>query len=62
MVMPSLIATVLTSIGTPPASRTPFFTSWASFRKPKLHGIVSIHECAMPITGFLKSSSSNPIA
>ena len=62
IVTPSEMATVFSSIGTPPASRIPALTSSASRRKPRLQGIVSIHECATPTIGFLKSSSPSPIA
>ncbi len=48
---PSETATVLNSIGVPPAARTPRFTSTASFRWFRLHGIVSIHDVATPISG-----------
>ena len=62
MVMPSLIATVLNSIGVPPAARTPSLMRTASWRRLKLHGIVSVHVLAMPMMGFCRSSSVKPIA
>jgi hypothetical protein len=62
MVMPSLIATVLNSIGVPPARRTPRFTSSARARNPKLHGIVSVHVLATPTIGRFRAASSKPIA
>ena len=46
IVMPSEIAIVLSSIGVPPAARTPSLTFAASARWLKLHGIVSIQQCA----------------
>ena len=62
MVTPSLMATVLNSMGVPPAARTPAFTCSASSRRLKLHGIVSIHVLATPMIGFFRSSSVKPIA
>ena len=62
MVMPSLMATVLNSMGVPPASRTPRFTCSASARSVKLHGIVSVHVLAIPTMGFAMSASVRPIA
>ena len=62
MVMPSLIAIVLNSIGVPPAARTPRFTCSASARSPKLHGIVSVQVLATPTIGRPRSASLNPIA
>src|SRR5689334_22760522 len=60
MVTPSEIAIVLNSIGVPPASRTPRFTSSASSRWFRLHGIVSIHVVTTPMLGLARSSSVNP--
>lgn len=57
IVMPSEIAIVFSSIGVPPAARMPSFTLAASTRLLKLHGIVSIHECATPTIGFARSSA-----
>ena len=54
IVMPSEIATVLNSIGVPPAARTPSFTFSASARRWKLHGIVSVQVLAMPMIGRLQ--------
>ena len=54
IVMPSLMAMVLNSIGVPPASRTPRFTCSASSRRLKLHGIVSVQVLAMPTIGPLE--------
>ena len=62
MVMPSLIAIVLNSIGVPPASRTPRFTCSASARSVKLHGMVSVQVLAMPTMGRAMSRSVRPIA
>ncbi len=58
---PSETATVLNSIGVPPAARTPRFTSTASFRWFRLQGIVSIHDVATPISGRARSSSVKPV-
>ena len=62
MVMPSLMAIVLNSIGVPPARRTPCFTCSARRRRLKLQGIVSVQVLAMPMIGRAMSSSENPIA
>jgi hypothetical protein len=61
IVMPSEIATVLNSIGVPPAARTPSFTFSARRRRWKLQGIVSVQVFAMPTIGRWSASSSNPI-
>src|SRR5918998_361163 len=61
MVMPSEMATVLNSIGVPPAARIPSLTFAASARRPKLHGIVSVQVDATPMIGFESASLSNPI-
>src|SRR5712691_8825163 len=60
MVTPSEIEIVLNSSGVAPASRMPRLTSWASSRWLRLHGIVSIHVVATPISGFARSSSVKP--
>src|SRR6266568_8195344 len=57
---PSEIEIVLNSSGVPPASRMPSLTSCASSRWLRLHGIVSIHVVATPISGFARSSSVKP--
>src|SRR5437016_2417755 len=62
MVMPSLIAMVLNSMGVPPASRTPRFTCSARRRRLKLHGMVSVQVLAMPTIGRVRSASEKPIA
>src|ERR687886_667497 len=62
IVTPSEMAMVLSSIGVPPASRTPSLTRSARRRWLKLHGIVSIQVCATPTMGLLRSSSSKPMA
>ena len=49
---PSETAIVLNSIGVPPASRIPRFTSCASSRWFRLHGIVSIQVVATPMIGL----------
>ena len=61
IVMPSEIATVLNSMGVPPAARTPSFTRSASRRRWKLQGIVSVQVFAMPTIGRCSASSSKPI-
>ena len=55
-------ATVLNSIGVPPASRTPRLTSTARSRWLRLHGMVSIHVVPTPTIGFARSSSVKPVA
>ena len=62
MVTPSLMATVLISIGVPPARRTPSLTLPARRRRPKLQGIVSIQLWATPTMGRRRSSSPKPMA
>ena len=57
IVIPSETATVLNSIGVPPAARTPSFTRSARRRRWKLHGIVSVHVLAMPMIGRARSSA-----
>src|SRR5205814_1082658 len=61
MVMPSLIAMVLNSIGVPPASRTPRFTCSASRRRLKLHGMVSVQVLAMPTSGRARAAAPKRI-
>ena len=61
IVMPSEIATVLNSIGVPPAARMPSLTLAASARRPKLHGIVSVQVEATPMIGFESASASKPM-
>src|SRR6187200_1908036 len=58
IVTPSETATVLNSIGVPPAARTPSLTCSASPRRWKLQGIASVQVLAMPIVGLLSASSS----
>ncbi len=58
IVIPSEIATVLNSIGVPPAALIPSLTNLASARRWKLHGIVSIHVLAIPMIGLESASSS----
>jgi hypothetical protein len=58
MVIPSEIATVLNSIGVPPAARTPSLTRSASRRRWKLHGMVSVQVLAIPTIGRASASSS----
>src|SRR3954447_12764864 len=57
---PSETAIVLNSIGVPPARRMPSFTWRASTRWLRLHGIVSIHDVATPISGRARSASVKP--
>jgi hypothetical protein len=58
---PSETEIVLSSIGIPPASRTPRLTCTASSRWLRLHGIDSIHVVATPTSGRDRSSSVNPV-
>ena len=62
IVMPSVIEIVLTSMGVPPAARTPCITFSASFRWFQLQGIVPIQLWATPICGRARSSSEKPTA
>ncbi len=62
IVMPSEIATVLNSIGVPPAARTPSFTRSASRRRWKLQGIVSVQVLATPMIGPLQGLVVEPDA
>ena len=52
IVIPSEIATVLNSIGVPPAARTPSLIGLARSRRWKLHGIASVQVLATPIVGL----------
>ena len=61
IVMPSETATVLNSIGVPPAARTPSLTFSARRRRWKLHGITSVQVLAMPTIGRDSASSSKPM-
>ncbi len=56
--IPSEIATVLNSIGVPPAARTPSLIGPASARRWKLQGIASVQVLAIPIVGRESASSS----
>ncbi len=58
IVMPSETATVLNSIGVPPAALTPSLTFSARRRRWKLHGITSVQVLAMPTIGRERASSS----
>ena len=62
VVMASLMAMVLTSIGVPPAARMPVMTSCASSRWFQLHGMVPIQQCATPTCGRDRSASVKPTA
>ncbi len=61
IVIPSETATVLYSIGVPPAARTPSLTRSARRRRWKLHGIVSVQVFAIPTIGRASASASKPI-
>ena len=58
---PSETAIVLNSTGVPPASMIPRRTCRASSRWFQLHGIVSIHDVAIPTNGRESASSSIPM-
>ena len=60
--IPSDTATVLNSIGVPPAARTPSLTFADSRRRWKLHGITSIQVLATPTSGLARSASVRPMA
>ena len=62
VVMPSLMATVLTSSGVPPAARMPSITLAASSRWFQLQGMVPIQQWATPTCGRFRSSSLKPMA
>src|SRR5262245_27866490 len=57
---PSDTAIVLNSSGVPRARRMPSLTCRASTRWLRLHGIVSIHVVATPISGRARSASVKP--
>src|ERR1044071_3124242 len=57
-VTPSETATVLNSIGVPPAARTPSLMCAASARRWKLHGIASVQVLAIPIVGRLSGGGA----
>ena len=60
VVMASLMAMVLISIGVPPAARTPCITLAASCRWFQLQGMVPIWQWATPICDRARSSSVKP--
>ena len=60
--MPSETEIVPNCIGKPPASMTPLRDAFASRSSERLQGVISFHEEAIPICGFLKSSSFMPTA
>ncbi len=62
IVIPSEMAIELNSIGFAPAARMPAFTGTASSRRPKLHGMVSVHTLETPTKGLSMSSAFNPMA
>ena len=53
--IPSVTEIVLSSIGNPPAARTPCFTFSASFWWFQLHGVISIQQWATPTSGRARS-------
>src|SRR5436305_5565880 len=62
MDMPSLTVMVPKIWGTPPPTRTPSLTFSAKRLICELHGVISLHVLATPISGLLKSSSVKPTA
>ena len=62
LAMPSDMVMVLKISDLPPASSAPAADSSASWLMCMLHGVRLLHVDAMPIWGFLKSSSVNPTA
>ena len=60
MAMPSLMEMVFTSIGVPPATRTPAITCCASSRWLRLQGIVPIQLWATMTSGRWRSSLESP--
>src|SRR5699024_5928721 len=60
--IPSDTVIVLKIIGAAPASRAPSFAFTARSLICILQGVTSLHVLAIPIIGFLKSSSSKPTA
>ena len=62
MEIPSETEIVLKVMGKPPAAKTPAFAFSAKRRSDILHGVISFQEEAIPICGFLKSSSFMPTA
>ena len=59
-VMPSQMAMVLNSKGTPPARYTPCFTASATLRRWTWPGFISLNVLTMPMNGRSSSSSSKP--
>ena len=60
--IPSETEMVANSIGKPPAAITPAFAFSANRLNDILQGVISFQEEAIPIWGFLKSSSFIPTA
>ena len=60
--IPSETEMVPNCIGNPPASITPLRDALARRSSERLHGVISFHDEAIPICGFLKSSSFIPTA
>src|SRR5437868_6166279 len=60
--IPSLTVMVPKICGAPPPTRTPSFTFSAKRLICVLHGVISLHVLATPISGLLKSSSVKPTA
>ncbi len=62
--MPSQMAMVLNSMGSPPASRIPFLTSDASWRSGSWPGHISFQLFAIAISGlsgFSRESTATPV-
>src|SRR5690625_1625372 len=57
MEIPSEVVIELKIIGNAPASAAPFFAATARSSICTLQGVTSLHVLAIPIIGFLKSSS-----
>src|SRR5215213_9671285 len=60
MLMPSETVIVPKMIALPPAALAPASASRASLSMCMLQGVTMLHSDAMPMMGFLKSSSVNP--
>src|SRR3954471_18144119 len=60
MLMPSETVIVPKIIALPPAALAPASASMASLSMCMLHGVTMLQREAMPMTGFLKSSSVKP--
>ena len=58
--MPSETVMVLKTMALPPPALAPFSASSASLSMCMLHGVTLLQVDAMPMMGFLKSSSMKP--